>query len=505
MAVSLVASQVQAPGVFIRETAPGATPEIATFNRLYLLGTASQLASDRNALEPYQIVSLADFTNQFGGSSAVILNTLEYAFKFYPNAQIFYAAVQEAAQKSIAITLPVVAGDYSLTFDLGGGTTPITATYTAAADATAQQVITSLLTGINDNTDLNNLLEIEADTNADGTPKYTDGVFFVRAKLPIATLPTITSSANMQVTDRAAAEPPTATDWTYAIANSFDEDLFQGYLCVPEAYYGLTKQSDRTAVQQAAELFVNQQAYNWVSIVDSGPPTVIDDTDALSTERDEYSSLKGHSWYIGPWPKDSDNDYVSPAVQQAMVALKRNTSEGFVQPPAGSRYPLTGLKGLPFSATTAQHSTLNQKGVNILKNIRNRGVCVYGARTLSSNAVYKFCNTRVILNVYARSLYDTLAASDLVFTTIDGEGILFNQVKAVADELCYRLWLAGAFFGATPEDAFLNICDRRNNPNLDLQSGAVQLTSYVTTSPTGERILADIAPIPIGALAAYAA
>lgn len=505
MPVSLVASQTQAPGVYIRETAPGATPEVATFNRLYLLGTASLLPSDREPLTPYQIVSLADFTNQFGGSSAVILNTLEYAFKFYPNAQIFYAAVQKAAQKTIAITLPVVAGAYSLTFNFGGASTPITATYTAAAGATAQQIITALLTAINNNTELNGKLEIEADTAADGTPIYTNGVFFVRAKLPIATLPTVTSTANMQVSDRAASEPPTATDWTHAIGASFDEDLFQGYLCTPEAYFNLVKQSDRTAVQQAAELFVSQQAYNWISVVDSGFPAVVKDTDALSTERDEYSSLKGHSWYIGPWPKDSDGDYVSPAVQQAMVALKRNSSEGFVQPPAGSRFPLVGLTGLPFSVTTAQHSTLNEKGVNILKNIRNRGVCVYGARTMSSNAVYKFCNTRVILNVYARSLYDTLAASDLVFTTIDGEGILFNQVKGVADELCYRLWLAGALFGATPEDAFLNICDRRNNPNLDLQGGAVQLTSYVTTSPTGERILADIAPIPIGALAAYAA
>jgi len=500
---SLAASQTLAPGVFISELAPGATPEIATFNRLYLLGTASQLASDRTALRPYQIVSLEDFTNQFGGSSAVILNTIDYAFKFFPNAQIFYAAVQEAAQSSIAITLPVVAGAYSLTFDLGGGITPITATYTAAAGATAQQIIIALLTAINDNPALNNLLEIEAETTPAGDPTYANGLFFVRAKLPVVTLPTITTTSNMQITARPASEPPTATDWTYAIENSFDEDLFQGYLCVPEAYYFLSKQGDRTAVQQAAELLVRQQEYNWISIVDSGNPAVLDDTDALLVEREEYNSLRGHSWYIGPWPKDSDNDWVSPAVMQAMVALRRNSVEGFVQPPAGSRYPLVGLRGLPFTITTSQHSTLNQVGINQIKNIRNRGLCVYGARTLSNNPVYKFCNTRVILNVYARSLYDTLAASDLIFTTVDGEGVLFNQVKGVADEICYRLWEAGALFGATPEDAFLNICDRRNNPDLDLQSGAVQLTSYVTTSPTGERILADIAPIPIGALAAY--
>jgi hypothetical protein len=500
---TLAASQIQAPGVYISELAPGATPEIATFNRLYLLGTASQLAAGRVALRPYQVASLEDFINQFGGSSAVILNTLEYAFKFYPNAQIYYAAVQEAAQKSIAITLPVVEGAYSLTFTGGGLTAPVTATYTAAGGATAQQIITSLLTAINDNPALNNLLEIEAETTPAGAPTYTNGLFFVRAKLPVIDLPAVSSTSNMQVTDRPANDPPTATDWTYAVENSFDEDLFQGYLCVPEAYYNLTKQGDRTAVQQAAELLVSQQEYNWISIVDSGNPAVLDDPDALLTEREFYTSLRGHSWYVGAWPKDSDNDWISPAVLQAIVALKRNSIEGFVQPPAGTRYPLVGLSALPYSITTAQHSTLNQVGINQIRQIRNRGLCVYGARTLSVNAIYKFCNTRVILNVYARSLYDTLAASDLVFTTIDGEGVLFNRVKAVADELCYRLWEAGALFGASPEDAFLNICDRRNNPNLDLQSGAVQLTSYVTTSPTGERILADIAPIPIGSLAAY--
>ena len=431
-----------------------------------------------------------------------MLNTIEYAFLLYPNAQIFYTAVQEAQQKSIALTLPVSAGAYSITFDFGGGITPITATYTAAAGATPQQVITALLTAINNNPQLNTKLEIEAETTGAGLATYTDGVFYVRAKLPIVALPTITVSSNMSAANKAVGTPPTKTDWSYAIANSFNEDLFQGYLTVPEAFYTLTKQADRTAVQAAMELFVSQQAFNWIAIVDSGPPTIIKDTSAIEAERDNYTSAKGHSWYVAPWPKDSDNDDVSPATMQAMVALKRNTSEGFVQPPAGSRYPLPGLV-LPLSITTSQHSTLNQKGVNMLKTIRNKGVCVYGARTLASNPIYKFCNARVILNVYARSLYDTLAASDIVFTVIDGEGILFNQVKAVADELCYRLWVAGALYGADPNEAFLNICDRRNNPNLDLQGGAVQLTSYVTVSPTGERILADIAPIPIGALAAY--
>lgn len=502
MPVSLAASQLTAPGVYVREIPAGATPEITTFNRLYLLGTAAALATDRLPLTPYQIASYDDFLNQFGGSSAVILNTIEYLFKFYPNAQVFYAAVEKAEQRTITVVQPVTAGAHTLTFDIGG--TPTAVTYTAVGTDTAQIVIDALLAAVNDNTALNQLVEIETAINNDGESDYTAGEFYVRAKLPNKALPSLTSSAKLALSPLSPAAAPTATDWTYGITASFGEDLPQGYLCIPEPFYTMPRQADRTAVQQAIELFTSDQAINWIGIVDSGPPALIDDSSAMEAERLNYTSTRGHTWYIGPWPKDSDNDYVSPAAMQAVFALKRNSIESFVQPPAGTGYPLVGLRDLDFNVTTNQHATLNQAGVNVIKPIRGKGLCVYGARTMSIDPLYRFCNTRVILNVYARSLYDSLANSNLVFTVIDGEGTLFNRVKQVADTLCFRLLEAGALYGASPDDAFLNICDARNNPDLDLQGGAVQLTSILTISPTGERIIANIAPIPIGALAAYA-
>jgi hypothetical protein len=63
--------------------------------------------------------------------------------------------------------------------------------------------------------------------------------------------------------------------------------------------------------------------------------------------------------------------------------------------------------------------------------------------------------------------------------------------------VAYRFWSGGAFFGATPADAFLNICDRTNNPALDLEDGIIRIDSYVAPSPTAERIFVGVIRVAI--------
>jgi phage tail sheath protein FI len=111
---------------------------------------------------------------------------------------------------------------------------------------------------------------------------------------------------------------------------------------------------------------------------------------------------------------------------------------------------------------------------------------VYGARTLSVNPFYRFGATRVILNVLAGSLSD--AFDSVLFTLVDGQGALFTRIRQTANNYCEQLRLAGGLFGATPEEAYLVVCDLTNNTLDSLESGAVYLDVIVKPSPTMEVI-----------------
>jgi phage tail sheath protein FI len=115
-----------------------------------------------------------------------------------------------------------------------------------------------------------------------------------------------------------------------------------------------------------------------------------------------------------------------------------------------------------------------------------RGVVCYGARTLSVNPFYRFAATRVILNVLAGTL--SRAYDSVVFSLVDGQGALFARVRQTAENLCEQLRQAGGLYGATPDEAYLVVCDNTNNPLSQLEAGTVYLDVVVKPSPTMEAL-----------------
>jgi phage tail sheath protein FI len=90
------------------------------------------------------------------------------------------------------------------------------------------------------------------------------------------------------------------------------------------------------------------------------------------------------------------------------------------------------------------------------------------------------------------------AFDSIVFSAVDGQGVLFTRIRETANAICYRLWAGQALFGATPGEAFFCKCDRGNNPDLDLENGIVRLDVYVAPVPTMERLLINVVRTAIG-------
>lgn len=221
---------------------------------------------------------------------------------------------------------------------------------------------------------------------------------------------------------------------------------------------------------------------------------VYNHTEAYS-ESQMYTTPKGYLAYYAPYLIDLEGYKVPPSPHIAGVAVKRYSEQGFQHPPAGVMYALRGVTGVDFEITKQHQLASNPKGMNAIRYLHNHGVVIWGARTRSADPMYRWVNTRIILNVLIGTLRP--AFDQFIFSAVDGQNVLFSRIKATADNLLYRFWTGGALFGANPNNAYTVICDRRNNPAIDLEDGIVRANLYVTPVPTLERLHLDIIRVPI--------
>jgi hypothetical protein len=226
----------------------------------------------------------------------------------------------------------------------------------------------------------------------------------------------------------------------------------------------------------------------------------------LIEDSQQYYTSKGFLAYYGPHIEDAEGYIVPASPFVAGVAIRRSRAQGFQYPPAGTSYPLNGTAGAQIAISSAEQDVSNRLGMNALRTLPGYGntVFVWGGRTRvnakdADQGLYKFVNTRVILNV----IYGTLkgAFDSQIFTVVDGRNLLFTKIRTIAENVLYVFWAGGALFGSKPSDAYAVICDRRNNPGQTLEEGVVYTSVFVTPVPTLERIQIDLVRVAIDDMA----
>ncbi len=473
MPTTLNINQLTAPGTYVLEDVASIIPaDIASFNRAYLIGTGTTGAYNT----PTQVTSADDFATKFGTSPS--LNSIKLFFNNLSNGILFFVRAASKQVATFTVGTPT-AGAYS--FNING--TAIS--YTAGSSPTLQSIVDGLIAAVNANVTVSPVVTAGDDTTGNST--------FVVSSDSVGTAFTVTSPTapgGSTLTVTVDTYATLADEFVYAIQNSFDPDLHeQGILICPEAFSGLTNQSDRTSVATAMENLCATEGFDWITFVDSGPSGTINTSALAQTESANYTTARGHLAYFFPYVKDLLDNVIPPSAGVAAIALRRYRAEGFQQPPAGTKYPMRGVKDVAVVVKKAEQAVVNPNGVNCIRNLPGQGVVVYGSRTRSASPYYKFVNTRTILSVFNRTLSDAFETGGVIFSAVDGQGVLFTRIRETAEAICYRFWDGGAFFGATPGAAFLVRCDRSNNPAIDLEAGIVRVDIYVVPVPTLERLL----------------
>jgi hypothetical protein len=185
---------------------------------------------------------------------------------------------------------------------------------------------------------------------------------------------------------------------------------------------------------------------------------------------------------------NSSGQEIDPALLAAAITMRRVFNDGYRQPGAGLSVPIRGVANGE-SFTKSERSDLQSGQVNPISRI-NAGWYVYGYQTLSTLPAYRQGTVRNIFNVIGDVIERT--SQQFVFQSIDGEGVLFSDVRRVFNGVLFGIYSTGALFGGTPDDAYLVICDERNNTPETLEAGELRADIYAKPSPFAEFVLVSV-------------
>ncbi|GIV97440.1 MAG: tail protein [Herpetosiphonaceae bacterium] len=149
---------------------------------------------------------------------------------------------------------------------------------------------------------------------------------------------------------------------------------------------------------------------------------------------------------------------IPPSGHIAGVYARVDNERGIHKAPANEI--IRGVLRLETTVTKGEQDILNPNGINCIRSFPGRGIRIWGARTLSSDASWRYINVRRLFSWIEESVYD--GTQWVVFEPNDMD--LWERVKRTITGFLTNVWRTGALFGATPAEAFFVKCDAELNP-----------------------------------------
>ncbi|MEX1022719.1 MAG: phage tail sheath family protein [Dehalococcoidia bacterium] len=150
---------------------------------------------------------------------------------------------------------------------------------------------------------------------------------------------------------------------------------------------------------------------------------------------------------------------------------------------------LRGALDLDYQMTTGEQEILNPVGINAIRAFGVRGIRVWGARTTSSDPLWRYINVRRLFNYIEDSLLG--GTQWMVFEPNDAN--LWARGRRTVNAFLLGLWRQGAMVGATADQAFYVKCDEETNPKESVDEGRVTIEIGVAAVKPAEFVVIRIA------------
>jgi Bacteriophage tail sheath protein len=174
--------------------------------------------------------------------------------------------------------------------------------------------------------------------------------------------------------------------------------------------------------------------------------------------------------FYAPWisvsnPESGTGAFVPPGGHVLGIYARTDSERGVFKAPANEI--IRGALGVRFQIDDDLQETLNPRGVNAIRRFPDRGILVWGARTLSSEQLWKYVNVRRLFIFLEHSIYD--GTQWVVFEPNDER--LWARVQDTIRLFLRALWRTGALMGQTEDQAFFITCDRTTMTQDDILNG----------------------------------
>ncbi len=141
-------------------------------------------------------------------------------------------------------------------------------------------------------------------------------------------------------------------------------------------------------------------------------------------------------------------------------------------------------KGLTQSLNKTQLALFTPEGITAIEARAGQGIRIYGSRTLSSEAQWRYLPVRRLFFAVEKSL--EIALQWTVFES--NTTILRQAVVQACTAFLARLWRQGAFAGSKQDEAFIVKCDLDNNPQAVRDDGRLIVDIAIAPSVPFEYI-----------------
>jgi phage tail sheath protein FI len=172
-----------------------------------------------------------------------------------------------------------------------------------------------------------------------------------------------------------------------------------------------------------------------------------------------------YPWLLTSDPRTGARKLTPPGGHVLGVYARTDTERGVFKAPANES--VRGALALEFDIKDEIQDSLNPKGVNAIRSLPGRGIRVWGARTLTSNALWKYVSVRRLFIFLERSIYE--GTQWVVFEPNDDR--LWARVIDTIRLFLRAQWRLGALFGRTEQEAFFITCDRTTMSQDDILNG----------------------------------
>lgn len=193
-----------------------------------------------------------------------------------------------------------------------------------------------------------------------------------------------------------------------------------------------------------------------------------------------------YPWIKVPNPRNAGKPIAVPPCGHVMGVWSRTDETRGVYKAPANETP-RGVMGLAYETNFRELELLNPLGINSICSFPNRGIKIWGARTLVEPDIteWRYINVRRLISYIEKSL--ELGTQWVVFEPNDED--LWARITRVVNNFLERLWREGALFGASPEEAFFVKCNSEINTPETVLLGRVYIDVGVSPVRPAEFVI----------------